>query len=142
MDLNSPVLAVSPQYVVRLAVKLRGVQAQEAMTDPDPASNATDDNAIDALQEGSGDLSREEVREEIVGLDGRQQNELVALMWVGRGDFEPEEWDAAVAAAAERREIPTDRYLLGEPLAADYWAEGLERLGIEVPAADQVSESE
>jgi hypothetical protein len=71
---------------------------------------------IDMLQEAPGDFSRQEIAKEITGLDDRQQAELVALFWIGRGDFEPEEWETAVTEAAERREVPTPVYLMGQPL--------------------------
>jgi hypothetical protein len=53
----------------------------------------------------------------------------VALMWLGRGDGEPEEWDSLVQQAMERREVPTARYLLDHPLVAEAWLDALEALG-------------
>lgn len=133
-------LSISPDYVARLIVKMRGVQTREELVDPDPGSNPTDDRMVGTLQEGPGDLSRAEIVQEIAGLNPDQQNELVALMWLGRGDFEPAEWKTAVRTASERREQPTASYLLSQPLAADYWAEGLERLGFGVPVLDPDSD--
>ena len=92
-------LSISTDYLAWLIVKTRGVQAKEAVSDPDSGSNPTDDQMRDVLQDSSDDLSREEVREEIQGLDSRQQAELIALMWIGRGDAEPEEWEATVQLA-------------------------------------------
>ncbi|WP_333793543.1 DUF3775 domain-containing protein [Hyphomicrobium sp.] len=133
-------LSISPDYISRLIVKARGVQSREGLVDPDAGSNPTDDRMVDALQEGPGDLSRAEIVQEIIGLNPDQQNELVALMWLGRGDFEPAEWQTGVQTAAERRERPTASYLLSQPLVADYWAEGLERLGFGVPMLDPDSD--
>ena len=82
------------------------------------------------------DLSREEVVEEIQGLTPRQQAELVALMWLGRGDGEPEEWNELLARAIERREVPTEIYLLDHPLLAENWLDGMERLGLGGLVAD------
>lgn len=127
-------LAINSDYLARLVVKVRGIQAREAEVDTDPGSNATDDNVIDALQETRGDLSRAEIVAEIEGLDDRQQAELVALLWIGRGDAEPEEWEETVELARERRSLRTSDYLLGQPLLAEHWAEGALRLGVEVPA--------
>ena len=62
-------------------------------------------------------------------LDVDEQNALVALVWIGRDDFEPEHWEAAVALAAERREQPTSDYLLGMPLLPDYLEEALSSYG-------------
>ena len=112
-----------------LILKVRAVMAKEETDTPDPGGNPTDDEIPATMQELPDDLSREEVVEEIQGLDPDKQAELVALMWLGRGDGDPQEWQAMVANAVSRREIPTEDYLLGYPLVADYWADGLERLG-------------
>ena len=55
---------------------------------------------------------------------------LVALMWVGRGSFEPEEWAEAVGTARAEASAPTADYLIGSPHLADHLENGLELLGI------------
>lgn len=126
-------LSVAPDYLARLIVMVRGVQGREALVDEESGSNPTDDDAADALQETPGDLSRREVAAELRGLGPQTQAELVALMWTGRGDAEPDEWEQTVELAAASREMPTELYLMGTPLLAEYWADGMEKLGIEVP---------
>ncbi|TIW14680.1 MAG: DUF3775 domain-containing protein, partial [Mesorhizobium sp.] len=49
--------------------------------------------------------------------------------WVGRGDYEASEWVDAVAAARERANKRTAKYLLGLPQLADWLEEGLEAIG-------------
>ena len=123
-------LSIDPQYLRNLILKVRAVMGKEGTVVTDEASNFTDDDAPpESLQVESGDLSREELVEELRGLSPFEQAELVALMWVGREDAEVEEWDAAVDQAKERREIPTESYLLDHPLLAEYWLEGLTKLG-------------
>ena len=68
--------------------------------------------------------------EEIRGLAPRQQAELVALMWLGRDDGAPEDFADLVKQAFERREVPTEDYLLDHPLVAEHWLDGMERLGL------------
>ena len=72
---------------------------------------------------------REELVAEIDGLDPDHQQELVALMWVGRGDFDSDEWPEALALAMQRADAPASHYLLSHPMAADEIASGLEELG-------------
>ncbi|HSM42082.1 MAG TPA: DUF3775 domain-containing protein [Afifellaceae bacterium] len=124
-------LDIDIDYLHMLILKVRAVMAREALDVPDPGGNPTDDEVPATLQMLPDDLSREEVVEEIRGLSETQQAELVALMWLGRDDGEPAEWNDLVTQAAERRETPAEDYLLGHPLLADYWAGGLERLGYE-----------
>ncbi|HYH70038.1 MAG TPA: DUF3775 domain-containing protein [Methyloceanibacter sp.] len=124
-------LTIDPDYVRMLVVKVRAIMGKEANEIPDVGSNFTDDDAPPAsFQEESDDLSREEVVEEIQGLEPRERAELVALMWLGRGDSDPEEWSELVAQAVERQEVPTENYLLDHPLLAEHWLDGLERLGL------------
>src|SRR4249920_1049507 len=130
-------LSIDPDYLRRLIVKVRSFMAKEETDIPDNGSNPIDDEVpLGPLQDEEGDLSREEVIEEIQGLAPRQRAELVALMWLGRGDAEPEEWNDLVARAFERREVPTENYLLDHPLLAEHWLDVMERLGLGGLVAD------
>jgi hypothetical protein len=124
-------LSIDPDYLRRLIVKVRSFMGKEATELSDEGSNPTDDELpSSALQDEEEDLSREEVVEEIRGLEARQQAELVALMWLGRDEGAPEEFEGLVRLALERREVPTEDYLLDHPLVAEHWLEGMERLGL------------
>ncbi len=122
-------LTINPPYLFMLILKVRAFMAREDVDTPDPGGNPTDDEVPATLQDLPDDLSREEVVEEINGLGPTEQAELVALMWIGRGDSEPEEWDELMKLADERREVATSHYLLDHPQVADYWAEALDKLG-------------
>ena len=124
-------LSLDPDYLRRLVLKVRAFMGKEDTEVPDEGSNPTDDEMpSSAFQEDGDDLSREEVMEEIRGLNPRQQAELVALMWLGRDEGAPEEFGDLVRQAATRREVPTENYLLDHPLVAEHWLEGMERLGL------------
>lgn len=124
-----PTLEINPDYVKMLTLKVRALMGKEAPTFPDEGSNAIDD-PLAGLQDSAGDQPREEIVEEIAGLSEHERAELVALMWLGRGDGEPEEWDSLVQQAMERREVPTSSYLLDHPLLAESWLDGLKQLGL------------
>ena len=79
-----------------------------------------------------GDTTRSEAAEFIAGLNDDEQANLVALTWVGRGTYSAEEFKEAVEMARAERTNPTQEYLLGIPLLADYLEEGLEKLGYSV----------
>jgi hypothetical protein len=72
---------------------------------------------------------RRELVEFIRDLDVDEAAALVALAWIGRGDFQPEEWRAAVAEANARAEGPTWKYLLGMALLPDYLEDALSAFG-------------
>jgi hypothetical protein len=125
-------LSIDPDYLRMLVVQVRGLMAKVPPELPDDGSNPTDDPTPPAdLQDEEGDLTREEIIEEIRALEPRQQAELVALMWLGRDEGEAADWDDLLQQAIERREVPTENYLLDHPLLAEHWLDGMERLGLE-----------
>ncbi|GAA6194596.1 DUF3775 domain-containing protein [Pseudophaeobacter sp.] len=65
-----------------------------------------------------------------LGMD--EQAELTAIMWVGRGSFEPEELAEAIATAKSEASTPTADYLIGTPHLADNIEAGLDALGVDV----------
>ena len=65
-----------------------------------------------------------------------EQAELVALMWVGRGTFEAEDFDEAVEIAASEASTPTEDYLKGSPHLADHLENGLDAMGISATEAE------
>ncbi len=121
-------LTLNPQFLQSLIFKLRAVMAQEDEVSPDSGSNPSDDERSATLQDTADNLTRAEVTAQIEDLEPDQQAELVALMWIGRGDLEPEEWDEALELAADRADASTANYLLTHPHVADYLDEGIDRL--------------
>lgn len=80
-------------------------------------------------EEEEQDLTEEELRELINDLNVDEAAELVALVWVGRGDYDASEWSEALAEAKQRGNRRTAKYLLGMPMLGDWLEEGLEALG-------------
>jgi len=73
-----------------------------------------------------------ELRAFIDRLTEEEQASLVAVMWVGRGSFEPEDIEEAKATAYAEATTPTADYLLGTPHLSDHLENGLDALGISV----------
>jgi hypothetical protein len=121
-------LDLNPEFLRNLILNMRALMAQEELVSPDSGSNPSDDEGPATLQSTPDDLTRAEITAEIEDLEPDQQAELVALMWIGRGDMEPEEWQDALALAVERHEGATADYLLSHPHVADHLEEGLDRL--------------
>jgi hypothetical protein len=71
-----------------------------------------------------------ELRAFIERLSDEEQTSLVALMWIGRGSFEPEELQEAIRTAAQEATTPTADYLLGTPHLSDHLENGLDALGL------------
>ena len=84
----------------------------------------------------AGDPYYQEIKTTIEDLEPDQQMSLVALMWVGRGDFAMEEWGDALRQAAESWTAHTADYLIGTSLLADYLGEGLDQFESAEPEVD------
>ncbi len=122
-------LTIDPSKVCFVIVRAREFDAKEAPVEEDYGSNPADEEMREVLEEFDDDPTYEELREFINTLNEDEQIELVALAWVGRGSFAPDEWEEAKAEARRAHNDRTAEYLLGMPLLADYLAEGLAAFG-------------
>ncbi|WP_300012158.1 DUF3775 domain-containing protein [uncultured Roseobacter sp.] len=72
----------------------------------------------------------------ISNLNDEEAANLVAIMWVGRDSFDPEDWAEALATATTEATAPTENYLSGIPELPDHLEAGLEALGVDVTDAE------
>ena len=78
----------------------------------------------------TGHGTQAELSEFIASLNEDEQASLVAVMWIGRDTFGPEDLAEAIETAKAERSSPTEDYLMGEPQLADYLEAGMDALGI------------
>lgn len=123
-------LEINLETVCFIIFKAREFDAQEGVFDEDPGSNASDDGFREVLAGHGDDSTYDEIKEVIDGLDVDEQSALVALTWLGRGDFVAGEWTEAFNTALERHNEHTAEYLLGIPLLADLLQTGLDEMGL------------
>ena len=124
-----PDLSISPEKVCYIIAKAREFDAKDVVTDPDDASNPTDDAMISVLEDHRDDPVVQEIAAAIFGMSEDEQIDLVTLAWIGRGDGSIEDWDEVRAEAARAHNKRTASYLLGMPLLADYLDEALSQFG-------------
>ncbi len=129
-DSNGPSdeLTVSSETVFFIIVKAREFDEQVAPTDPDSGSNPTDDREIDVLEEAADNPVVQELQAAFERLNIDEQLDLLALTWLGRGEFGT--FADARKEAEGLEEVHAGRYLIGTPLLGDYLEEGLSQLGI------------
>jgi hypothetical protein len=125
----SPDLSIATEKVCFIVVKAREFDVKDAVTDPDDASNASDDGMIAVLEDHGDDPVANELRGFIGALNEDEQTDLVALAWLGRGDGTIEDWRDLRAEAARAHNKRTASYLLGMPLLADHLEEALAQFG-------------
>jgi hypothetical protein len=93
-----------------------------------------DDSELVTIEEPEGDGEDEDARrremvEFIAGLNVEEQTDLLALIWLGRGDYEFEEWDDALTEAEARIAARDPDYMIGDAALPEYLGGGLEAFG-------------
>ena len=126
-------LDISPTKVGFIIIKAREYDGKVAAWDD---SKTSDHDAESILENFSDDATRTELKTFIADLNEDEQANLVALAWIGRGSYGPDELNEALETARAERVNPTEDYLLGIPMLADYLEEGLDRLGYSVEDAE------
>ena len=123
-------LEIDPQTVYFLILKAREFDDKDDPGEADPDASPAEETIEADMHYFADDPVAQELKDAIEALNDDEQAELVALTWIGRGDFTSEEWDEVVRTARQRRTNPTSDYLLGTPLLGDYLEEGLTQLGL------------
>jgi hypothetical protein len=113
-------------YIVE---KAREFDEETEPVDRDSGSNPSDDRDVAILEDTADNPTQQELAAALDSLDEGQRIELLALMWVGRGDFDASEWRDALAQARDSHDEQEPAYLMGTPLLADYLEAGLDALG-------------
>ena len=84
-----------------------------------------------------GDVGAREVAAFIDALNDDEKADLTAIAWIGRGAFDPDEYEKAVETALAEATTPTATYLMGMPHLSENLENGLEALGIDVTAEEE-----
>jgi hypothetical protein len=110
--------------------KARELDAEVPADTGDSGSNAADDDQAAILFDTPDNPTLFELRGAIEGLNVDEQEELLALIWIGRGDFGPDQWREAILLARDTRTATEADYLIGTPLLADYLEEAVAAFGL------------
>jgi hypothetical protein len=121
---------ISTETVCFIIVKAREFDVKVAPEELDEGSNPTDDDMQRILEDYADDPTYEELRSFLAAQSDDDLKELVALTWIGRGDYGADDWDEVLSEVPDVRERHTVAYLLGTPLLADYLEEGLSQFGL------------
>ena len=135
-DENGVDLGISLEAVATIVDHARALQGKEE-TSPEQATEDEDSEAA-LLQATPDDMTEGALRAFIADLNEDERASLVALAWVGRGDYGAGEWDEARGLAAERAEgRDTADYLLGMDNLGDLLAEGVATFGFSIEDVDR-----
>jgi len=123
--------SLSIDVVSYIIVKAREFDAKVEPVEEDPGSDAADDGERIILEDFADDPTYQELREAIEDLDEDASCELVALMWIGRGTYDAEDWEEALETARQEATNSATDYLTGTPQLGDFLEEGLVAMGYE-----------
>src|SRR5205085_4883510 len=126
---GTAMLATPLEQLAFIIAKAREFDAQTAPVGTEDGSNPSDDKDVAILEDTEDNPTGEELADAIDLLNDDQKAELLALMWVGRGDFDLVEWPSAITEARASLDAVTTDTLLGTPLLGDYLEEALAALG-------------
>jgi hypothetical protein len=124
-------LVIPLERLAFIIAKAREFDA-EVPVEPDAAtgSDPPDDDERQVLLDTPDNPTEQELRDAIDGLGVLERQEVLALMWLGRGDYDAESWPEALRQAADTTNQNLTDYLLGTPLLGDYLEEGASALGL------------
>jgi hypothetical protein len=124
---KAPSLSISPEKIFFIVAKSR--QSDGTATELDANSTSADDDAVHGFEDHSRMTDRSELSGFIRGLNVDEQVDLVALMWLGRGDGDLDNWRDLRSEASRAHNNRTARYLIETPMLADYLEEALSQFG-------------
>ena len=122
-------LTINHESVCYIIIKAREFDVKVDPDDPNSGSNASDDRGVDILEDFADDPTYQELRSALESLNEDERAELLALTFVGRGDFTKDEWSEAMAEARDVMDAHVVDYLIGIPLLGDYVEEGFAAFG-------------
>jgi len=122
-------LTIPLEKLAYIVTKAREFDAEVPPVDEDSGSNPSDDAERDVLEFGANNPTHQELTDAIDSLSDRERVELLALTWLGRGDYTKEEWREVLEEAHRVHDERETQYLVGTPLLADYLEEALSQLG-------------
>lgn len=125
-----PELAISSEKVCALIEAAREIAGVVPSTAGDRTTTGDDSRLVTMEGDPDTDIRRREAIEFIAGLNVEEQLNLLALIWLGRGDYAIFEWDEALSAAEGRIAARDPDFMLGDAALPQYLGDGLEAFGL------------
>ena len=137
IDDREPVeLNIGLDKIRDIVLRARAFDIEDFPDEPDPGDEAEEAHDREEQLDEGDDPTEAELREMIDDLNDDEVVDLIAMVWVGRGDFGIEDLPEARDLARERHQGSSSRYLMGIPTLAEYLAEGLAAAGYDLEALD------
>lgn len=115
--------------VCNIISKAQQINIADDLTFPEDRDDFTETEWRQVLAEYQEDLSYLELKDLIKDLEPDQQQKIIALMYIGRGDYKESEWPAALEQALTVPIEARPDYLISKSMLSDYLSEGLAIFG-------------
>jgi hypothetical protein len=121
-----PELRISTEKVCDFIEAAREVAGKVPSTAGDHTTTGDDSKLVTIEDYPGEDDRRREMVEFIAGLNVDEQIDLLALIMLGRGDYEIDDWEVAVAEAQGRIAARDPDFMIGDAALPEYLGDGLE----------------
>ena len=121
-----PELRISTEKVCDFIEAAREVAGKVPSTAGDRTTTGDDSKLVTIEDYPGEDDRRRQMVEFIAGLNVDEQIDLLALIMLGRGDYDIAEWDVAVAEAQGRIAARDPDFMIGDAALPQYLGDGLE----------------
>lgn len=101
------------------------------------SANPSDHAEVGVLEQSDENPAEAELEDFLSGLNMDEKIELVALLWLGRGDFAQDGWSDALEQASDEVETHNIAQFLLVPSASEFLEEGLTMLGYSIEEAEE-----
>lgn len=125
-------LQISKAKITRIIDYARDYDSRTSNWDDAGQDEFQDKSAYGFQEEFAGNTTDTELTEFVSSLNKAERASLIALALIGRGRFQPEEVDQAIASVSSETVSRTGDYLLAIPMVGEYLEEGLGKLGYAV----------
>lgn len=119
-----------------IVLKARAFELEDFADEPDPGDESTASEDREEQLDQGDDPTEAELSALIDDLNDDEIVDLIALAWIGRGDFGKDELGAARDLARERHQGASSSYLMGIPTLAEYLGEGLAVVGYDLESLE------
>jgi hypothetical protein len=120
---------INKGIICNIINKAREINISDSLSLPDDQENLSEVEWMQILAEYQDDLSYLELKDLLNELEPDQQQDIMALMFIGRGDFGIDEWKEARRQTLAIKRVNRADYLISKTLLADYLTEGLAAFG-------------
>ena len=124
-----PELRISTAKVCDFIEAAREVAGLVPPTTGDRTTTGDDSKLVTIEDNPAEDDRRGQMAEFVSGLNIAEQTDLLALIYVGRGDYDVAEWPDAVREATDRIADRDADFMIGEAALPEYLGAGLDAFG-------------